>query len=324
MMISDDVRRLLVLCAIRVDGKSPDWSLLARSADSEGVDDLYAGHVAESSPTATKSRQLLRVALQDPEILDGAAARVEHELEVAQQHNARLTTVLDDDFPLNLRAVPDRPPFLFVQGALTDADLTAVAVVGTRQVTDTGRARAERMARELVRGGCTIASGLARGVDTAAHEAALAAGGRTVAVIGTGVSRCYPAENRGLAERIVQRGAVVSQFWPTRTPGRDTFPRRNRVTSGISQGTVVIEASSTSGAKMQARLAAQHGKHVWLIQSLLDSQEWARGMAADGRAKVISSSTEIIAELRPAADVLAARGEPSKPAYSDQQLMIEL
>jgi DNA processing protein len=149
----------------------------------------------------------------------------------------------------------------------------------------------------LASNGVTVVSGLARGVDTQAHTAALAAGGRTIAVIGTGITRCYPAENQGLANTIAGHGAVVSQFWPTRPPGRDTFPRRNRVTSGMSIGTAVIEASSTSGAKMQARLAYEHGKHVWLLASLVTSQPWAQKMVALGRARPVRDTTDILADL---------------------------
>jgi DNA processing protein len=142
------------------------------------------------------------------------------------------------------------------------------------------------MARMLVAEGVTVISGLARGIDTAAHRAALDAGGRTIAVLGTGITRCYPAENEALAEQIAGNGALVSQFWPTRSPGRDTFPRRNVVTSGIGQGTVVIEANSTSGAKMQARLALEHGKKLFLVRSLVTDQIWAQNYLTRGAIEV--------------------------------------
>jgi DNA processing protein len=198
--------------------------------------------------------------------------------------------------------VRDLPPFLFVRGDLGAEDDRAVAVVGTRSASADGLSRAGRMAAQLVQHKVTVVSGLARGIDTAAHESALAMGGRTIAVIGTGITRCYPPENADLAERITKSGAIVSQFWPTRQPGRDTFPRRNRVTSGISQGTVVIEASRTSGAKMQARLAHEHGKRVWLIRSLVTDQDWARRMVADGRAAEVASIDEVTRDLQNPAD----------------------
>ncbi|MEJ7831732.1 MAG: DNA-processing protein DprA [Nocardioides sp.] len=318
-MISDDARRLLTLCAARVDGKSPDWSLLARRAGAGELEELAAGIVSEPGPAAGRTRKLLREALIDQR---DAIARVDAELEAADQVDARLVTVLDDDYPANLRLVHDLPPFLFIRGTLRREDLKAVAVVGTRSVSDTGLSRARRMASELVGHGVTVTSGLAKGVDTAAHTAALDAGGRTIAVMGTGITRCYPAENRELAERIVKSGALVSQFWPTRAPGRDTFPRRNRVTSGISQGTVVIEASSTSGAKMQARLASEHGKQVWLIQSLVTSQPWAQAMVADGRAREVSSTSEVLEQLQDP-DTVTASAQPALQA-ADTQLALDL
>ena len=116
-------------------------------------------------------------------------------------------------------------------------------------------------------------------------------------MLGTGITRCYPAENRDLAEDITASGALVSQFWPTRPPGRDTFPRRNVVTSGISQGTVVIEASSTSGAKMQARLAIEHGKKVFLVRSLVTSQPWAREYVRQRGAIEVAEVDEVTARL---------------------------
>lgn len=318
-MVHADSRRLLELCAIRVDGRSLDWSLLARAARAGGLDSLYAGKIPEVSSAATRSVPLLRHGLAD---LAQAAARVDEELAAAETVGARLITVLDEEYPPNLRLVPDLPPFLFVRGTFVEADVRAVAVVGTRQVSQEGLSRARRMSHALASHGVTIASGLAKGVDTAAHTAALDAGARTIAVIGTGITRCYPAENRYLAERIAECGTLVSQFWPTRAPGRDTFPRRNRVTSGISQGTVVIEASSTSGAKMQARLAHEHGKQVWLIRSLVIEQEWARKMVAEGRAKGVSGPEDVLHDLvDPRAVATAAAAQEST---AEQQLMLDL
>lgn len=309
--------QLLILCAIRVDGKSPDWSTLARVARSGNLSALLAGDVPEAGAAAARTRAILRKGLRD---LADARARVDSELAAAAPLGARLVTVMDDEYPANLRLVDDLPPFVFVRGTIEHADLQAVAVVGTRRVTEVGRGRAARMARELAHAGVTVTSGLAKGVDTAAHLGALDAGGRTIAVLGTGITQCYPAENKSLAEAIVSRGALVSQFWPTRSPGRDTFPRRNRVTSGISQGTVVIEASNTSGAKMQARLAAEHGKRVWLIQSLVDTQEWAQQMVADGRARAIRTTPELLADLaRPDAIEAAAKKAPK-----DAQLSLDI
>lgn len=293
--MDDATRRILTLCAIRIDGKSLDWSLIARAARDGHLDELWDGHIsAQETPQARAATAFLRVGLRN---LDEPRARVAAELDAGYRAGARLITVLDEDYPTNLRQVPDLPPFLFVLGQHYATDERAVAVVGTRQATDTGLRRARRLANELTQQGITIASGLARGVDTVAHNAALNAGGRTLAVIGTGITRCYPAENKTLAEQITRHGAVISQFWPTRAPGRDTFPRRNRVTSGISLGTAVIEASNTSGAKMQARLASEHGKHVWLLASLVTDQPWAQKMISQGRARTVATTADILGDL---------------------------
>lgn len=276
--------RLLALCAIRVDGRSIDWNLVARQAQLErGVEGLWSQKLTERSEAAKTAAPLLRAALKDPEPL---FERVAAEVEAAESVGARLVTVLDEDYPANLRLIPNLPPFLFYRGELRADDARSVAVVGTRGASEKGLSRADRIARLLVAEGVTVISGLARGIDSAAHRATLEAGGRTIAVLGTGITKCYPPENAALAEQVAEHGALVSQFWPTRSPGSDTFPRRNVVTSGIGQGTVVVEATSTSGAKMQARLALEHGKKVFLLQSLVTDQAWAKSYLKRGAIEV--------------------------------------
>jgi DNA processing protein len=187
-------------------------------------------------------------------------------------------TVLDPAYPDNLRTVHDRPPLLFVAGRLESADSRSIAVVGSRHPSPDGRQDARAVARHLCDAGYTVISGLAAGIDTEAHAAALSQNERTVAVIGTGLTRCYPPENEALQRTIVQRGAVVSQFWPESGPDRENFRKRNAVMSGMSLGTVVVEASARSGARIQARLALSHGRPVFLAGPLL-SQEWAKALA---------------------------------------------
>jgi DNA processing protein len=292
-MISEAQMRLLALCSIRVEGKSVDWSLIARNALRGHLDDLCEGFIPEESPVSSRSLAILREGLRSP--LDERFSRVDEELRMADKTGAQLVTVLDDAYPRNLRAVDDLPPFLFYRGRLDqEADARSVAVVGTRNATEIGLARARRVARELGEAGFAISSGLARGVDTAAHSTALHFEHRTIAVIGTGITKCYPRENASLAEEIADEGVVLSQFWPSRSPGRDTFPRRNHVTSGISRGSVVIEASGTSGAKMQARIASEQGRHALLLRSLVDTQEWARKMVDAGRATPATDVEQMI------------------------------
>ncbi|MEA2127447.1 MAG: processing protein, partial [Solirubrobacteraceae bacterium] len=184
-------------------------------------------------------------------------------------------TVLDAAYPVNLRMVHDRPPVLFVRGALSDCDERAVAVVGTRRASERGIGQARAIACGLIDAGYVVVSGLAAGIDTAAHTAALEARGRTVAVIGTGLRHAYPKANAALQDRLGRESAVLSQFWPGQEPRRWTFPQRNAVMSGFARATVVIEASHTSGARMQARLALEHGRPVFLLRGLLE-HTWAQ------------------------------------------------
>ncbi len=211
----------------------------------------------------------------------------------------RLITILDEDYPDHLKLIFNRPPFIWVRGHLESRDLRAIAVVGTRQATQEGRAAAARLARGLATAKVTVLSGLARGIDTAAHTAALDAGAKTIAVIGTGIlAPVYPPENSDLAGRIVANGgALVSQFWPEAPPRKISFPRRNVVMSGMAAGTVVVEAGKTSGAKMQARLALEHGKRLFLPEALVANEEWAGKYATRPGVTVISDLNDILDEL---------------------------
>ncbi|WP_250563275.1 DNA-processing protein DprA [Sphaerisporangium fuscum] len=201
-------------------------------------------------------------------------------------------TCLDALYPGRLRGIHQMPPILFSRGALAD-DRRAIAVVGTRQASDQGLHIASAVARDLALNGMTVVSGLAKGIDTAAHRAALEAGGRTVAVIGTGINRFYPAENRALQERITHEGLVISQFWPDTPPSQRNFPMRNAVMSGYAAATVVVEAPWKSGARIQARLALEHGRPVVMPEQLLE-HDWAREYAKKPGVHVVSSLRELL------------------------------
>jgi DNA processing protein len=218
-------------------------------------------------------------------------------IERVSQDGVRLLTVLDDKYPLNLREVYNRPPFLFVRGELLDGDNRSVAVVGTRTASPDGLEQASRLAAELARANVTVLSGLAAGIDAAAHAAALDAGGRTVAVMGTGIDRIYPKGHEELADRILRSGALVSQFWPGHPPTKVSFPMRNVVMSGMAIGTVVIEATSKSGAKMQARLALDHSKRLFLLKSLVMQEEWAQKYAKHAATTVVDTVDDILEVL---------------------------
>lgn len=211
--------------------------------------------------------------------------------------------VLDAAYPNELREIFNRPPIVFIRGNWPSGESApAIAIVGTRQATNDGLARARRLSSELVHAGFTVLSGLAAGIDTAAHTAALDGGGLTRAVMGTGVDRIFPKENGPLAERILDSGgALLSQFFPQQPGATWTFPMRNIVMSGLSTATVVVEAAETSGARMQARVALQHGRTVFLLKSLVASHEWARKYVEEGaygtRAIEIASTRDITDRL---------------------------
>ncbi|MGO9975158.1 MAG: DNA-processing protein DprA [Solirubrobacteraceae bacterium] len=224
---------------------------------------------------------------------DDALARACAEIALWERRGIRVVSPADCKYPDRMRTVAERPPLLFVAGALEPADERAVAVVGSRQATAAGIRAAQAIAALLVERGFTVISGLAAGIDTAAHAAALHGGGRTVAVIGTGLDRCYPAQNAVLQRQIAARCAVVSQFWPEAAPSRSSFPMRNAVTSGLGLGTVVVEASQTSGARIQARYALAQGRPVMLLERLLE-QTWARELAARPGVHVVASPAEIV------------------------------
>jgi DNA processing protein len=216
-----------------------------------------------------------------------------------------IRSVLDDNYPRTLREIFNRPPLIFVHGTWDEArDSASVAIVGTRKATPEGLRRAARMSAAMVDAGLCVVSGMAAGIDSSAHCAALEAGGRTVAVMGTGIDRRFPAENASLADRIVESGGcLISQFFPSQPPARWTFPNRNITMSGLTLASIVIEAASTSGARMQARVALQHGRTVFLLRSLVEKHEWARKYVEAGaygtHAIMISSVDEIMERLTP-------------------------
>jgi DNA processing protein len=231
-----------------------------------------------------------------PEDPEPAIARAIDEIERWSADGIRLVTVLDSEYPDNLRRVHDRPPVIFVAGRLEPSDRRSVAVVGARRASPEGLERAREVSERLVGDGYAVASGLAAGIDTAAHTAALAAGGRTLAVVGTGLAHSYPPENATLQRRIATECAVISQFWPDSPPSRQSFPMRNAVMSGLSLGTVLVEASPTSGARIQARRALAHGRPVFLLEPLL-SQPWARELATRPGAHVVASEAQICSAI---------------------------
>jgi DNA processing protein len=228
-----------------------------------------------------------------------------------EDQGSTLVTVLDEEYPAQLRGIHQAPPVLFARGSVLRED-AAVSVVGSRKASDRGLAIAAGVARELASRGVTVVAGLALGIDAAAHRAALTAGGRTVAVIGTGINRAYPAENRDLHEEIAARGLLLSQFWPDAPPQKRNFLMRNATMSGYGLATVVVEAGEHSGARVQARTAIEHGRPVILTNLVVERNDWARALVQrpgvhvagslssvlDVVSKLMAERTSVRAELR--------------------------
>ncbi len=222
---------------------------------------------------------------------------VEEELERVREKGIRIITMKDGDYPSRLKEIYDPPPFLYVKGDL-HRDERAIAVVGSRRASPYGLGVAHRMAMELASLGFTIVSGMARGIDSQAHRGALMGGGRTVAILGSGVDVVYPAENKALYREIEKRGAVVSEFPLSTPPHGRNFPRRNRIISGLSLGVLVVEASCRSGSLITARLALEQGREVFAIPGSITSG-WSKGTNAlikEG-AKLVQGVEDIVEEI---------------------------
>jgi DNA processing protein len=182
-----------------------------------------------------------------------------------ERANVTVLTWDDADYPSNLREIDAPPPVLYVRGRLYPADAIAIAVVGTRRASAYGREVAHMSATEFAHNQVTVVSGLALGVDAIAHKAALAAGGRTLAVLGSGVDQLYPAQNRELAHQIIENGAIISEYPLGTRPEANNFPPRNRIISGLSRGIVVVEAGTQSGSLITATFAAEQGRDVFAV-----------------------------------------------------------
>lgn len=227
----------------------------------------------------------------------------------------QVLTLDDPAYPTRLREIADPPPVLYVKGALTDADDWSVAVVGTRRSTPYGRQATERIVGDVAAAGVTIISGLARGIDTWAHRAALARGGRTIAVLGSGIDRIYPDENRSLAEQIVQHGAVISEFPLGAPPDAMNFPRRNRIVAGLARATLVVEADHKSGAMITANQAAEQGRDVFAVPgSILSPMSAGPNQLIKEGARVVTEAADILEELHLTAVVEQRAARETLPA----------
>lgn len=238
--------------------------------------------------------------------LAGAILRARQEIDVAaeiefcRRNGVSIVAEADPAYPRALREVHDPPGVLFVRGAIQPGDALAIAIVGSRHATHYGLEQAERLAGSLARAGLTIISGLARGIDAAAHRGALAAGGRTLAVLGSGVLNIYPPEHDKLAAEVIARGAVLGEAPVRSAPTSGAFPQRNRLISGMSLGVIVVEAALQSGALITARHAMEQGREVFAVPGRVDNR-MSRGchrLIRDG-AKLVETAEDVLEELGP-------------------------
>ena len=247
---------------------------------------------------------------------DGAACRtIEREIRAIEHARIEVRSVLDLTYPARLKMIADPPPLLYITGTLTEQDELAIAIVGARRATAAGRAMTEELSHDLAAAGMTVVSGLARGVDAAAHRGALAAQGRTVAVLGCGIDRTYPPEHDRLRRQIEERGAILSEAPVGAPPHSHHFPRRNRIISGLSLGVIVTEAAINSGSLITARLAAEQGREVFAVPGFV-KQDTSRGTNAllkDGAALIERAQDVIDAVLPQLEPALRLRLQPSQP-----------
>jgi DNA processing protein len=257
----------------------------------------------------TRRARAIRSSRHDP--------RVEQELERAAERGVRIICWEDEEYPRQLRHCADPPICLYVRGRLQKEDAVAIGVVGSRHCSHYGTEQARRFGALLAGAGFTVVSGLARGIDGCAHEGALAATGRTVAVLGCGVDLVYPPEHAALAERVLASGALLSEEPLGSPPTADSFPRRNRIIAGMSLGVLVVEASERSGALITARLAGEYNREVFALPGRVDvaTSVGTNGLIRSGAAKLVTGLQDILDEL---GEVGRLMGAPAAPPEAEQ------
>ncbi|MCP5003877.1 MAG: DNA-protecting protein DprA [Planctomycetes bacterium] len=230
---------------------------------------------------------------------------VDKEIKLAGKNNVQIVPLSSEDYPPNLNEIYDPPLILYIKGNVKKVDSIAIAIVGSRKCSYYGQAQAERLARQLAEVGFCVVSGMARGIDTNAHIGAIKGNGRTLAVLGCGLSNIYPRENRELMERIASQGAVISELPMSTPPNSRNFPPRNRIISGLSLGVLVIESTLMSGSLITTRWALEQGKEVFAIPGNIDNN-YSKGtnkLIKEG-AKLVEEINDIIEEFGPLSESL--------------------
>lgn len=242
-------------------------------------------------------------------------AAVDRQFARAAEMDVHLHTLWDADYPARLRQTYDPPPCLWMRGALHPADTHALAVVGTRRCTDYGTSVTRELTAALVQQGYTIVSGLAYGIDAVAHRTALQQGGRTLAVLGSGLARIYPQKHTRLARRIADSGAVLSEYVLDEPPNAPNFPERNRIVSGLTLGTLVVESHEKGGALITARLAVEQNREVFAVPGAVDApaSTGTNRLIQRGHAKLVLTVEDILDELPPPPEPASPNSEADLP-----------
>lgn len=307
-MDKEEIQALMVLSLTRGLGPTLIRRAVACLGSPENVLAATAGDLARVRGIGPRRSEEIRRGIAA--VFSGDALR--REQQAIAESDATLLAISDPRYPHLLRHIPDAPPLLYVNGAWHEDDAVAIAIVGARRCTQYGRGQADRLAGLCAETGLCVVSGGAYGIDAAAHEAALRHGGRTIAVLGSGLARPYPSEHAALFDRIADgRGAVVSELPMAAPPIAEHFPRRNRIISGLALGVLVIEAALRSGALLTARLAAEeHGREVLAVPGRVDSATSAgcHRMIREGWAALVTDMADVLEALGETGQLLRAGG----------------
>ena len=266
-----------------------------------GTPDAVLGATMNDLISAGCNAQLAESVRRGPE--SGMRRQIDRQVKIVERLKIQTVTLFDRSYPARLKTIPDPPPLLYMSGSFSIKDEVAVAIVGGRRATPSGRLITEEIAKELAGCGVTIVSGLARGIDAAAHRGALTGKGRTIAVLGCGIDRTYPSEHHTLRRNIESHGAVISELPIGAAPQSHHFPRRNRIISGLSLGVLVGEAATDSGSLITAKLALEQGREVFAVPGSV-KEEACRGsnrLIKEG-AKLIEGAQDILDEILPQVD----------------------
>ena len=292
-----DIPSLIALSRVAGVGPRRLRLLVDRFGDAAAVFDRTLGELLQV--TGLDARTARAITFAGPRYSADARTAIIRRLERLQQRGGVVVTLWDSAYPSALRAIHDAPPLLFVRGSIVASDRRMLAIVGTRRPSPYGISCAREFSLQLAAAGFTVVSGLARGIDTLAHSGALEAGGYTIGILGSGIDVIYPPENISLAERVVQRGAIVSELEPGSQPHASHFPRRNRIISGLTIGTLVIETGPRGGAMITASLALEQNREVFAVPSGVDPRtpSGTNLLIKRGEALLVESPEDIVREL---------------------------